>query len=129
MPKDAKVVPITKGSSGKSVSSNSGGVSKGSVSKGSPTSSSTGSKPVTGSSQPNDIVEGGAPKGTFGGQITLHTYSDSVYYAHIGKVILIILIIVAIAAFIIVGLFYPECNSTQITGFTVVAAKMGRLLT
>jgi len=78
--------------------------------------------------QPNDIVESGPKKGYIGGQITLHTYSDSVYYAHIGKVALALLIIAAIVVFIVVGLFYPECNATQDHGFYSCSCKDGSAL-
>lgn len=75
-----------------------------------------------------DVITGQAPTGTFGGQIALHTYSDSVFHAHIGKVLLVILILVAITAFIVVGLFYPECNSTQDHGFYSCSCKAGSAL-
>jgi hypothetical protein len=75
-----------------------------------------------------DVITGKAPTGTFGGQIALHTYSDSVYYAHIGKVLLVILILVVITAFIVIGLFYPQCNSTQDHGFYSCSCKAGSAL-
>ena len=72
---------------------------------------------------------GNAPQKQRGaGLFTLHTYSDGTYYAHIGKVLLILLVILGIAAFVIVGFFYPECNSTQDRGFYSCSCKPGSAL-
>jgi hypothetical protein len=94
-----------------------------------PKSSNNSSKSANNTSgNSNDIVEGGAPKGTFGGNIVLRTYSDSVYAVHIGKVMLVVFIILAITAFVIVGFFYPACNSTQDHGFYSCSCKDGSAL-
>ena len=86
------------------------------------------SKSSKSSNQSNDVVVGSAPKGEFGGQITLHTYTDSVYYGHIGKVMLTLLVILAITAFVVVGFFYPVCNGTQNRGFYSCSCKEGSAL-
>ncbi len=64
-------------------------------------------------SSSNDVTESGAPKGTIGGLIRLHTYSDGTYYKHIGKVLLALALIIGVIVFVIVGLFFPTCNGTQ----------------
>lgn len=127
MPKNAKVVPISRGSSnsGGNPFANSGGGS--SNSDGNPFAKSSGGSSNS-DGQSNDIIEGNAPKWTFGGEITLHTYRDSVYFGHIGKVMLVLLIVLAIAAFVVVGFFYPECNSTQDRGFYSCSCKDGSAL-
>lgn len=79
-------------------------------------------------SSTNDIIESGAPKGTFGGQIRLRTYSDRTYEWHIFKVILGVAVVLAIAAFIILGFFFPVCNSTQDRGFYSCSCKDGSAL-
>lgn len=79
-------------------------------------------------SGPDDFAVSGAPKGTFGGQLALHTYSDSTYYGHIFKVILAIAIVVGIGLFIVLGFFFPQCNSTQDRGFYSCSCKEGSAL-
>ena len=79
-------------------------------------------------SQSNDIVEGSAPKGFLGTGLTLHTYSDSTYYAHIAKVALLILVILGIVIFVILGFFFPQCNATQDRGFYSCSCKPGSAL-
>jgi hypothetical protein len=76
----------------------------------------------------NDVVVGNTPKGTFGGDITLHTYSNRTYHIHVLKVLLIVFILVGIAAFIVLGFFYPECNATQDRGFYSCRCKTNSAL-
>ena len=75
----------------------------------------------------DDIIMGSAPKGMIQ-EFELHTYKDTTYYAHIAKVLLVILIVIGIAAFVIIGFFYPECNSTQDRGFYSCTCKEGSAL-
>lgn len=58
----------------------------------------------------------------------LNIYSDQTQRVHIFKVLLFILILLGVAAFVIAGYFYPECNGTQDRGFYSCPCKAGSAL-